>query len=72
MLSVIDLNQEKRIDASLGTMLVGSVLSNQCGLIPPDLKIYFNMPVPKKWKTYGQYPLFLFKETNDFLNTLLI
>ena len=31
MLSVIDLNQEKRINTSFGTMSVGSVLSNQCG-----------------------------------------
>ena len=30
-LSVIDLNQEKRINTSFGTMSVGSVLSNQCG-----------------------------------------
>ena len=31
MLSVIDLNQEERINTSFGTMSVGSVLSNQCG-----------------------------------------
>ena len=31
MLSVIDLNQEKRINTSFGTMSVGSVLSNQGG-----------------------------------------
>ena len=48
MLSVIDLNQEKRINTSSGTMPVGSVLSNQCGLIPPDFNIYCNLPDLKK------------------------
>ena len=46
--SVIDLNQEKRINTSFGTMLVGSVLRNQCGLIPTDFNIYCNLPDPKK------------------------
>ena len=48
MLSVIELNQEKEINTSFGTMAVGSALSNQCGLIPPDFKIYCNLQDPKK------------------------
>ena len=46
--SVIDLNQEKRINTSFGTMLIGSVLRNQCGLIPTDFNIYCNLPDPKE------------------------
>ena len=66
MLSVIDLNQQKRINTSFGTMPVGSVLSNQCGMIPPVFNIYCNLPDPKKCnQTYVQYPLFPLKETND-------
>ena len=48
MLSVIELNQEKEINTSFGTMPVGSALSNQCGLIPPDFNIYCNLQDPKK------------------------
>ena len=48
MLWVIELNQEKKINTSFGTMLVGSALSNQCGLIPPDYNIYCNLQDPKK------------------------
>ena len=73
MLSVIDLNQEKRINTSFGTMPVGSVLSNQCGLIPPDFNIYCNLPDPKNCnQTYVQYPLFPFKETNDRLSQYIV
>ena len=72
-LSVIDLNQEKRINTSFGTMPVGSVLSNQCGLIPPDFNIYCNLPDPKNCnQTYVQYPLFPFKETNDRLSQYIV
>ena len=46
MLSVIELNQEK--ETSFETMPVGSALSNQCGLIPPDFNIYCNLQDPKK------------------------
>ena len=48
VLSVIDLNQEKRINTRFGTMPVGSVLSNQCRLIPPHFNIYCNLPDLKK------------------------
>ena len=55
MLSVIDLNQDERINTSFGTMPVDSMLSNQCGLlsnqcglIPLDFYIYCNLPDPKK------------------------
>ena len=61
ILSVIDLNQEKRINTSFRTMPVGSVLSNQFGLIPHDFNVYCNLPDPKKCnQTYVQYPLFPF------------
>ena len=73
MLSVIELNQEKRINTSSGTMPVGSVLSNQCGLIPSDFNVYCNLPDPKKCnQTYVQYPLFPFKETNDRLSQYIV
>ena len=73
MLSVIDLNQQKRINTSFGTVPVGSVLSNQCGLIAPDFNIYGNLPDPKNcYQTYVQYPLFPFKETNDRLSQYII
>ena len=73
MLSVIDLNQQKRINTSFGTMPVGSVLSNQCGLTPSDFNIYCNLPDPKKCnQTYVQYPLFPLKETNDRLSQYII
>ena len=70
MLWVIELNQEKEINTSFGTMPVGSVLSNQCGLIPPDFNIYCNVQDPKKKcnQIHVQYPLFPLKETNDRLS----
>ena len=70
MLWVIELNQEKKINTSFGTMLVGWALSNQCGLIPPDYNIYCNLQDPKKKcnQIYLRYPLFSFKETNDRLS----
>ena len=73
MLSVIDLNQEKRINTRFGTMPVGSVLSNHCGLIPPDFNIYYNLADQKKCnQIYVQYSLFPFKETNDKLSQYII
>ena len=73
-LSVIDLNQEKRINTSFGTMPVGSVLSNQCGLIPPDFNIYCNLPDPKNVIKYMCSILYfhLKRPMKDSLNTLLI
>ena len=71
--SVIDLNQEKRINTSFRTILVGSVLRNQCGLIPTDFNIYCNLPDPKKCnQTYVQYPSFPFKETDDRLSQYIV
>ena len=74
MLSVIDLNQGKRINTSFGTMPVGSVLSNQCWLIPPDLNIYCNLPDPKNVIKHMCSILYfhLKRPMTDFLNTLLI
>ena len=73
MLSVIDLNQEKRINTSFGAMPVGSVLSNQCRLIPPDFNIYCNLADPKKCnQIYVEYSLFPFKETNDKLSQYIV
>ena len=74
-LSVIDLNQEKRINTSFGTMPVGSVLSNQCGLIPPHLNIYCNLPDFKKNVMKDMCRILYFHSKipmTDFLNTLLI
>ena len=73
MLSVIDLNKQKRINTSFGIMSVGSVLSNQCGLIPPDFSIYCNLlDLQKCNQTFVQYPLFPFKETNDSLPKYIV
>ena len=74
LLSVIDLNQGKRINTSFGTMPVGSVLSNQCWLIPPDLNIYCNLPDPKNVIKHMCSILYfhLKRSMTDFLNTLLI
>ena len=74
MLSVIDLNQGKRINTSFGTMPVGSVLSNHCWLIPPDLNIYCNLPDPKNVIKHMCSILYfhLKRPMTDFLNTLLI
>ena len=71
MLSVIDLNQKKRINTSFGTMPVGSVLSNQCELILPDFNIYCNLPDPKNVIKY-MCSILYFHENKDSLNTLLI
>ena len=73
MLSVIDLNQKKRINTSFGTMPVRLVLSNQCGLIPRDFNIYRNLPDPKRFnQIHVQYPLFLFKETKERLSQYMV
>ena len=73
MLPVIDLKQEKRINISFGTMPVGSALSNQCMLIPPDFNIYCNFPDPKKFnQIYVQYLLFPFKETKGRLSQYIV
>ena len=44
MFSVINLNQEKKIITSFRAMPVGLMLSNRCGLLPPDFNIYCNLP----------------------------
>ena len=73
VLSLIDLNQEKRINTRFWTMSFGSVLSNQCVLIPPDFSIYCNLPDLKKCnQTYLHYPLFPFKKTNDRLSQYIV
>ena len=73
MLSMIDLNQGKIINTSFGTMPVGSVLSNQCGLIPPDFNINCNLPNGKKSnQIYVQYPLFPFKGTKNSLSQYIV
>ena len=48
ILSVIDLNKEKKINTSFGTTLVGSLLNKECRLRPSDFDIYFNLPDQKK------------------------
>ena len=54
-------------------MLVGSVLSNQYVLIPPDFNNYCNLLDPKKCnQTYVQYRLFPSKETNDRLSQYIV
>ena len=74
MLPVINLNQEKRIKTSFGTMPVGSMLSNQCGLIPPDFNTCCNLPDPKIVIKYMCSILYfhLKRPRTDLLNTLLI
>ena len=73
MLSVIGLIQEKRISISFATMSFGSVLGNQCGLIPPDFNIYCNRTDPKKFNQICvQYLLFPFKENNDRLSQYIV
>ena len=57
----------------IGTMPVGLVLSNQCGLIPPGFNIYCNLPDPKKCnQIYVQYPSFPFKETKDRFSQYIV
>ena len=75
MLSVIDLNQEKNINTSFGTVPGGSVWAdNQCVLTPPDFNIYCNLPDPKNVIKYMCSILYfhLKRPWTDFLNTLLI
>lgn len=48
ILSVTDLNKEKKINTSFGTTLVGSELNKECRLRPSGFDIYFNLPNQKK------------------------
>lgn len=71
---MIDLNRQKRINPSFGTMPVGLVLSNQCGLIPPNFNIYCDLPDPKKNIIKYMYSIlyFHFKRPKDRLSQYII
>ena len=71
ILSVIDLNKEKKISTSFGTTLVGSVLNKECRLRPSGFDIYFNLLDQNKYM-YNIISFHLRRPRKDILRTLLI
>ena len=69
--TVLNVDETRVTDTQYGKMLVGSMLSIQCPLMPPDFKVYFNVPNGNDTNQSYQlvYPQFPIVDNFDVLDS---
>ena len=69
MVNIVNLEAPQKIKTSFGMMPVGSVLRNQCSLMPPDFQVYSTLTKPKHCSSnFVSYPPFPFNPTKDMIH----
>ena len=74
MLTILNCTQEKVNETQFGIVPVGSVLSYQCSLIPPDFNIYSSLAETNSYITptkFTEYPSFLFQDHDDMISAFV-